>query len=135
MEKITWHKGEVIEGHKIGRTIGFPTINLDPQILPVDQEEGVYASLVRYKGKRYTGALYLGPLSVFGENKRVLEIYLLNFDRSIYGEEVSFSLVQHIRGLMELSSVEALEQQMTTDIEQIQGAVAQFKSDRRPQKT
>lgn len=127
MVKIIWRTGQVVEGHKIGKTIGFPTINLDPNILPLDQEKGVYASFVRHKGRRYTGALFLGPRQVFGETKRVLEIFLLDFNKNIYGEDVSFSLVKHIRGLKDLPSIEALEQQMNRDVEEIREALLDIK--------
>ncbi|SRR5258706_10497352 len=120
---MRWYVGQVLDGHKRGRTIGFPTINLDPHILPEDQEKGVYASLVTYKGNTYTGALYLGPRQVFNETKRVLEIFLINFEQEIYGEEISFSLVKKIRGLIELPSVEALKDQMAKDIEKIKVVV------------
>lgn len=135
MEKLVWHKAQVSEGNKIGRTIGFPTINLDPTILPEDQPEGVYASLVRYNGRRYTGALYLGPRQVLGETHRVLEIHLLNFKKNIYGEEVDFSLLRQVRGLVNLSSLDALEQQMELDIQQIREAVGQFRETTQRRKT
>jgi len=68
--------------------------------------------------------LYLGPRQVFNETKIVLEIFLLNFDSQIYGEEIPFLLVKKVRGLVDLPSVEALKDQMAKDVKKIKAAVS-----------
>lgn len=54
-----WRQSRVYHGKKQGRLLGFPTLNLDPLVLPKDQKEGVYAAIVKLKGKTYKAALFL----------------------------------------------------------------------------
>lgn len=110
-----WHAGEVLEGNHLGRTIGFPTLNLDTAILPNNQQEGVYSSVVRYGNQSYIGALYVGPRLVMDETKRVLEIHVLNFDQIIYGESIHFQLGRYIRGVKDFGSFAELKIQLIAD--------------------
>lgn len=114
-----WYESIVLEGNKLGRTIGFPTLNLDPNVLPADTMEGVYRARVVHDGHSYVGALYIGPRLVINETKRVLEIYVLDFNQDIYGEVVRFCLERFIRGIMDFSSLEDLKRQLAQDIEDI----------------
>ncbi|HET9947203.1 MAG TPA: riboflavin kinase [Patescibacteria group bacterium] len=120
---MKWYNASVLHGNKLGKTIGYPTLNLDETILPKNKKQGVYACLVTYKSKIYTGALYLGPRSVLGETKRVLEIHLLHFSEDIYNETVSFCLKHFIRGLISLSSLPELQKQLKIDIQQVKEAL------------
>jgi riboflavin kinase / FMN adenylyltransferase len=114
-----WYSSCVFHGDKSGRQIGFPTINLDPTIMPLGCEEGVYASRVEVRGKKYTGALYFGPRSVKNEVFNVLEIYILDFTGEIYGETVQFSLGTFIRPVIHFTTLEELKQQLYQDIADI----------------
>lgn len=129
MKDLKWYSGKVLSGHKIGGAIGFPTINLNPKILPSNQKPGVYASLVKYHGKTYSGGLYLGPRQVFGETKIVLEIYLLDFNKEIYGQSISFAIVRQIRGLIILNSVDELKKQMLKDVEKVKSLTSKLLSE------
>lgn len=68
---VTWFTGTVIRGDQVGRTLNFPTANLDPTLLAHIEKEGVYAAKVRLGSRNYRGALYLGPRITLGETKRV----------------------------------------------------------------
>lgn len=92
-----WYKGKVLKGDQSGRAIGFPTANLSPTIVSSDLKEGVYACLVRYNNYIYKGALFFGPRLVKGETHKQLEIYILDFDQEIYGEEIEFKIGKYIR--------------------------------------
>lgn len=87
----------VKHGDQHGRSIGYPTINLDPTLWPNDLQPGVYVSKVTIADKDYLGALYFGSRSIRGETKNVLEITLLEFSGAIYGELVSFQIGDFIR--------------------------------------
>lgn len=114
-----WLEGHVLHGDQTGRTIGFPTLNLDPTIvtknLP-DLEKGVHAAWVKIREKKYKGALYFGPRVVKNETKDVLEIYILDFDEEIYGSPVEFEIVSFIRSVMNFSSLDELKDQIEKDI-------------------
>lgn len=115
-----WHAGKVLEGNHLGRTIGFPTLNLDPAILQGNQQEGVYASVVKYGNKSYIGALYVGPRLVMDETKRVIEIHVLNFDQIIYGKSIHFQLGRYIRGVKDFGSFEELKIQLIADCKAVE---------------
>lgn len=111
--------GEVLHGNQLGRTIGFPTINLDADSIPEDTEPGVYAATVQLKNETYGGALYYGPRLVLDETKTVLEIFLLDFSQEIYGETIQFTLEKWVRGPMDFDTFPALQAQLQKDIQDV----------------
>lgn len=119
------YTGTVLEGDKLGRTIGFPTINLDPNILDNSLQTGVYAATVVVAGIPYQGALYFGPRLIKGEQKNVLEIFILDFSQAIYGQPVQFSLHSFIRPPLDFASFAELQAQLQKDKE----SVVQYFSD------
>lgn len=107
------------QGDKVGREIGFPTLNLDPLILPKNTKQGVYATTLLIHDHEYKGALYFGPRLVLQETKNVLEIFVLDFDKEIYGEIIQFVLGAFIRPVENFSSLGAMTKQLKKDIAQI----------------
>ncbi len=113
---MKWYESTVISGSKIGRTLGFPTANLDTAILSDVEKEGVYASDVEIDGVRHLGALYLGPRLILDETVRVLEIFLLDFNGDLYNKPLSFRLGQYIRGPQDFDSFDELIVQLEKDV-------------------
>ncbi|MBI4973015.1 riboflavin kinase [Candidatus Roizmanbacteria bacterium] len=111
-----WYKAKVLFGSKSGRTIGFPTVNLDPDILIGTLKEGIYACQVEYESKMYKGALYLGPRLVKGEKNAILEIHIINFKKDIYGQEIEFNVGKFIREIIDFKSMQELKSQIEKDI-------------------
>ena len=111
-----WYSAIVQHGDKYGRTLGFPTANLDAELLLHVEKEGVYACRVRLGKQFYRGALYLGPRIVLRETKRVLEIHILDFDQEIYGETLSFQLGPFIRPPVDFDSTDELKAQFSNDV-------------------
>ena len=112
---MNWYKSIVFKGGQLGRTIGFPTLNLDPHVLGKPYKEGVYASLVEYAGQEYVGMLYLGPRLVLGETKQELEINVFDFDEEIYGQEIMFAIGEYIRSIANFTSFEEMKMQLEKD--------------------
>ncbi len=114
---------KVLTGDQHGRSIGYPTINLDPTLWPADLQPGVYASKVTFGEKQYLGALYFGPRSIKGESKNVFEITLLEFSGSIYGEIVSVLIGDFVRPPIEYQpgklNESELQKQIADDISRI----------------
>lgn len=110
-----WYKSKVYKGDQLGRTIGFPTLNLNPNVLNKPYQEGVYAALVEFAGKEYKGMLYLGPRLVLGETKQVLEINVFDFDQEIYDKEVLFHIGPYIRPIGNFLSLDAMKKQLEVD--------------------
>lgn len=118
-----WYESKVFKGNKQGRTIGFPTLNLNPFVLPKEQKEGVYASLVKHDGNTYKGALFLGPRIMLNETKQVLEIYLFDFSKEIYDQTVQFQILDYIREVQNFASLDELKSQIKKDIMAIEASL------------
>lgn len=111
--------GKVIHGKKIGKSIGFPTANMElekDQVLP---ERGVYETRVYYKDKVYQGATSVGKNPTFGENPVTVETYILGFDENIYGRSIKIEFIRKLRGEIAFSSKAALMEQMEEDVKRI----------------
>lgn len=114
-----FYKSKVFHGSKDGSNKAYPTVNLDPLVLPADFKKGVYASWVKVGGQQYPGAAYFGPRLVKNEQHDVLEIYLLDFSAQVYGQEVEFSLIKFIRGVMDFTDFSLLKAQINKDISDV----------------
>ena len=121
MKKLKWSTGKVLSGQKLGRKLGFPTVNLDPTIWPSDLKDGVYACRVKYKNITYKAAIYFGPRLILGETAKVLEIYLLDFNQEIYEKKISWQIQKYLREARNFSTPEALTMQLKKDIEEVRG--------------
>ena len=114
-------RGTIVDGFRVGRTLGFPTANIkvdDPQKeIP---GIGVYAVHVLLEGKQYVGMLYIGSRPTFGEDSNlVMEVHILNFSGDIYRREITVSFERYVRGDIHFSSPEALRRQLEKDREAI----------------
>lgn len=112
--------GQVIEGEKVGRTINFPTANLNKIPQETELKPGVYMALTQLKGQTYPSLAYFGPRLVLGQTKNVFEVFLLNFDQNIYTETLTVQLFNFIRPPLKLNSLEKLKQQIQADLNQAQ---------------
>lgn len=119
MNRTVWLQSTVIKGEHFGRTIGFPTLNLNPASVTDDVNRGVFAAKVKIRGNIYSGALYYGPRLVRNETHDVLEIHVLDFDGEIYGETVSFQMLDFIHPPKNFSSLEELRNQLKADCEAV----------------
>lgn len=112
-------KGKVIEGQKLGRTIGFRTANLIYPSELIDLPFGVYAAKVKVGGEIHKGITNFGVRpTVSDSTSRSLETHLLNFDKDIYGEEIEISFLKMLRQEKKFSSLEELQNQIKQDIRQ-----------------
>ncbi len=121
--------GTVIEGRKVGRTIGFPTANFTvhrEQLPPT----GVYAVRATGAGDSWEGVANLGyrPTVDGGEVKRLLEVHLFGLDYEIYGEDLEIEFVQFIRPEQKFEGIDSLKLQIQRDVEQAQTALGCKKS-------
>lgn len=110
--------GTVIEGRKIGRSIGFPTANIKPdspnKLIPGN---GVYAVEVRVDNIFYPGMLSIGsnPTVNSDKNFRSIEVHILNFDNDIYGRNISVRFRKRLRDEKKFDDLEQLTKQMSLD--------------------
>lgn len=112
-------RGRVVRGAGRGRTIGVPTLNLEPpddrKLLPPDGVYAVRVTLGAGSGEQYGGMMNQGPRPTFGENARTLEVHLFDFDGELYGETVDVEWVHRLRDVQAFSSREALVAQLERD--------------------
>lgn len=111
--------GQVCEGDRRGRSIGFPTANLstEAELLPPN---GVYAVWVTVKGIHRPGVANLGIKPTFSGSRYSIEAHILNFDKDIYGEFIRLDFVDWIREERSFPHVQALRTQIQKDVEQAQ---------------
>jgi riboflavin kinase/FMN adenylyltransferase len=117
--------GPVVHGDERGRSIGFPTANLDAaEMLPAD---GVYKTLVDELGpggsarRLATAVTNVGVRPTVGGGRRTVETYLLDFERDLYGANLRVHLVAHIRGERRFGSLDELKAQIARDVAAARG--------------
>jgi len=109
--------GRVIEGFKVGRTIGFPTANIvlnDPdKLIPAI---GVYAVRVRWNSLTFKGMLNIGrrPTLENGENISI-EVHIIDFKEDIYNQILEVNFVRKIRDEQKFKNIDELKDQLLKD--------------------
>jgi riboflavin kinase/FMN adenylyltransferase len=114
--RLYYIDGVVEKGDKIGRQLGFPTINIDTrnEILP----EGVFKTRTEILSHRkvYDSITYIGTSPTFSGKEKKIETHILDFDRNIYGEKVRIYFQKRLRGEMKFDSRRNLIDQIKEDI-------------------
>ena len=109
--------GTVTHGNRIGRTLGFPTVNLLPEEKKLLPPNGVYYSQVRYGEKKYRAISNVGfKPTVARERILGVESYLYDFDEEIYKKNIEVYLQHFCRREKQFDSLEALKRQLQEDI-------------------
>ncbi len=107
-------KGVVTGGAKIGSGLGFPTANIT--LAPgTALGHGIYAARVYVGETRHNGAAYLGTRPTFDDGAPVLEVFLLDFDGDLYGQEIEVEFLDFIRGDLRFTDIDELKAQMALD--------------------
>jgi riboflavin kinase/FMN adenylyltransferase len=111
--------GEVIRGAGRGRTINFPTANIDYPQQKATPSNGIYACWAHLGGEKFMAATNIGFNPTFTPDRQTpsLEAYLLDFDRDIYGQQVKLEFVSRIRNELKFNSVEALIWKIQEDVD------------------
>jgi riboflavin kinase/FMN adenylyltransferase len=107
--------GVVGTGQRRGRTIGFPTANLE-KIETVIPGDGVYAVRAEVGEQTWAGAANIGPNPTFGEHDRKVEVHLIDFVGDLYGRTIAVDFLDRIRDTRPFSGVAELVKQLNDDI-------------------
>jgi riboflavin kinase / FMN adenylyltransferase len=108
--------GTVVHGAQRGQTLGWPTANIrlpHHRVIPAD---GVYATTAVCHGRSVDSVAYIGTRPTFGDGERVLEVYLLDEQIDLYGQEMSVRFVERLRGDQVFPTPEALTRQIDVDV-------------------
>ena len=111
----------VIEGKKLGRKLGFPTIN---QCFPLDHVkpmDGVYVSVARVRGVDYPAVTSIGKNPTVDGKNIVSETHIIGVNEDLYGEDVTISIYKFLRPQYKFDSIEKLTKQIGKDIEKTKG--------------
>ncbi|MFI5195001.1 MAG: riboflavin kinase, partial [Chitinophagales bacterium] len=111
--------GTVVEGNKLGRTIGYPTANLridDPyKLIPADAVYAVDAAASDEPGVRLKGMMNIGYRPTVDGSKKMIEVNLFDFDRQIYGRTLKVFVKKYLRAEQRFSGLDALKEQLGED--------------------
>lgn len=108
--------GNVVQGDALGRTLGYPTANLEEvrgdKLLPAD---GVYAVTAQADEEVHAGLLSIGVRPTLPDSARKVEVHLLDFSGDLYGKVLEVTLHSYLRGQQKFSGLEELKVQMQAD--------------------
>jgi len=102
-------RGRVIHGKKLGRKLGFPTANVDPQN-EIRPPAGIYAARAQVGGRIYPSAVYIGP------GARIVEAHLIGQDLDLYGRDMEVFFERRIRADRTFSSLDQTRRQIARDV-------------------
>ena len=115
--------GVVVAGNRLGRTIGFPTANMQLyEPLKLVPGNGVYAVDVEVLDRRYRGMCNIGTRPTVSGTARTIETHILDFDEDIYGLPLRLQFVRRIRDERKFPSLDALKEQLVRDAASARGA-------------
>ncbi|MCH8801953.1 MAG: bifunctional riboflavin kinase/FAD synthetase [Chloroflexi bacterium] len=109
--------GVVVLGDQRGRTLGFPTANLevDPQLLlPGD---GIYATWAIIDGERHQSATSIGVRPTFGLSNRLVEVFVMDFSDDIYGKTIGVEFIKKVRDQEKFDGLDELVKQINQDVD------------------
>ena len=107
--------GEVIQGNKLGRTIGFPTCNINADSSMAIPPNGVYITHCTIGDKTYPSITNVGVKPTVGTYDRNIETHIFGFADDVYGQYIKVSFVKLMRQEMKFESVELLTSQIEKD--------------------
>ena len=111
-------QGVVEKGNQIGRTIGFPTVNISPEKEKLLPPNGVYKTEVIVDGRVYEAITNVGCKPTVTDDGRIfVESYLYNFMENIYGKKIEVYFLEFMRKEQKFPSVEELKKQLQTDMQ------------------
>jgi len=112
--------GIVVSGKKIGRSIGFPTANIElDHKYKLISAVGVYACTIEWNGKYFRGMGNIGYRPTVDDGTLTIEVHIFEFDQEIYGEEISIGFVDRIRDEVKFGGLEELKEQLVKDRKQV----------------
>jgi riboflavin kinase/FMN adenylyltransferase len=107
--------GSVVHGKKIGRTIGYPTANIETDSIKLLPKKGAYIVEVLVKGKEYKGMLSVGTNPTVNGEKLTVEVYILDFNEDIYGENITVSFRDFLHDEIKFEGLDKLIERLDED--------------------
>jgi len=111
--------GKVQPGRAVGRLLGFPTLNITANADKLLPPDGVYATATTRKGKRYKSITNIGTRPTFGDGVKNIETFLMDFNETVYGENVTVEFVTWLRDEKKFANADELIKQINIDIKRM----------------
>ena len=112
-------EGEVVKGNQLGRTIGYPTaniqLNIDEKLIPADGVYAVSLDLKPYSDAKLLGMMNIGVRPTFDGKKRLIEVNIFDFNSNIYGKTLQVHVHTFLRNEVKFSGLESLITQLERD--------------------
>ncbi|WP_294351789.1 bifunctional riboflavin kinase/FAD synthetase [uncultured Clostridium sp.] len=108
-------EGKVVSGKQIGRTIGFPTANLEYSKFALLPKEGVYYTNIMWNDKIFKGITSVGNNPTVNGKNITVETFILEFNKDIYGDTIKVFFLKKIRDNKKFNSLEELKTQLSKD--------------------
>lgn len=121
-------RGVVVQGKQIGRSIGFPTANVEWEPRQLVPGSGVYAVGVKLGITTYPGVCSVGTRPTFDGQTTTVEVHLLGFEGNLYGERLDVVFCRRLRDEIRFDSAESLVEQIERDIHSAQNACGDSRS-------
>jgi riboflavin kinase/FMN adenylyltransferase len=108
--------GKISRGQQLGRKLGFPTINirLRNKVVPIN---GIFCVMVKFKqGEKYMGAASVGTRPTVNGVDKILEVYILDFNKQVYGQNVEILFHHKIRNEVKFDTLSELKRHINDDV-------------------
>jgi len=109
--------GVVVVGDQRGRTLGFPTANIEVDSQLLLPGDGIYATWAIIDGKRHRSATSIGIRPTFGLTQRLVEVFIMDFSEGIYGKTVGVEFIRKVRDQEKFDGLDALIKQINQDVD------------------
>ena len=107
--------GTVVHGKKLGRTLGYPTANLEVSPLKLLPKKGAYIAEVFVNDKPYKGMLSIGTNPTVGGESLTVEVNILDFNEDIYGESIEVHFKDFLHEEIDFEGLEPLKEKLKQD--------------------
>ena len=109
--------GKVIKGFSRGKQLGYPTANIKIQNNIIKPGNGIYATLSTINEKKYFSSTSIGMAPTFKEQKYSIETYIMDFEKSIYSQNITIEFIEKLRDEIKFENIDTLKTQIQLDIE------------------
>lgn len=109
-------QGKVVAGDAIGRTIGFPTANIEPAPQQIIPGNGIYTASLDLGNTRRVGVVNIGARPTVGGKQRTIELHILDYSGDLYGSDLDVAFHHRLRGEQRFPDLESLKVQIAQDI-------------------
>ena len=118
----------MIRGAGRGRSLGFPTANLEIAEEMAVPGDGIYATWAHIGDRRFMAATSIGMRPTFGVNERTVEAFVLDFEGDLYGSELRLEFVKRLRDEVAYDTIEALKHQVDVDVDQTKAVLLESRN-------